>query len=150
MRAALPLFLAALLVAGCDSSDDQLDADFYLGTWTLVSVSDEGGDRTAEVLALLDDFGASFRSDGSFRLDVDLNDQVNAAGQADAEIEGNYQATEDALVLLVETLALSFDAEADGSDRVDLTAPGLVISQILGAGLQIEFDGRVTLGIRRQ
>lgn len=45
----LPLLLAVLLLAGCDSSEDDLDAESFNGTWRLV----EAGSRTTDFSALL-------------------------------------------------------------------------------------------------
>lgn len=150
-RLLLPLLLA-VLVAGCDSSEDiVLDAAFYVGSWTLVSVSDDSGDRTDEVLAALDDFDVVFDPDGSFVLDVDFDSVVNAAGQDDIRLAGDYQATRATLILLLDGgIAPSFLADAESENRVRLTVPAALISQILGTQLQIDFDGDVTLGIQRQ
>lgn len=152
MRARLLVPLLFLVVAGCDSSGDDLvlDNDFYVGSWTLVGVSDTGGDRTEEVLALVDDFDATFRADQTFDLTVDLIDAVNAAGQPDVALSGTYQTATSRLVLVIDGLAPAFDAEAESRSHVALTAPGFLVSQILGAGLQIEFSGDVTIDIERQ
>ena len=82
----LPLLLLALAAAGCDSTGDELtlDADFYVGSWTLVSIADDSGDRTAEIQTLLDDLAVDFESDRSFQLIADFSALVNAAGQASA------------------------------------------------------------------
>lgn len=152
MRFSLALSLVlAVVLAGCDSAGIVLNSQYYVGSWTLVSVSDEGGDRTEEVLAAIDDFDVDFDPDGSFVLDVDFNVVVNAAGQDDIRLPGDYQATETTLVLLLEGgIAASFFAEAESESRVLLTVPTALISQILGSELGIDFDGDVTLGLRRQ
>ncbi len=157
MRARLlPVLVLALAAAGCDSSDEVvLDAEFYIGTWSLVSVADASGDRSAEALALLDALTVRFDADGSFRLDADFVPLVNAAGQPDVTTEGTYQAQPDlrALVLRVvvegQTVAPSFQAAADSESEVTLTAPAVIVEQLLGA-LQIDFSGNVELGIRRR
>ena len=149
---ALPLLLA---VAGCDSDDTDdndvvLDADYYVGTWSLVSVMEGDTDRTDQLLDLVDGFDVTFEADRDFALDVDFNDTVNDLGQDDVELEGTYQAqaATETLVLLVDGLAPSFSAEAEGRSRVDLTAPAALITQLLD--LPIELEGDVTLGVERQ
>ncbi len=151
MRVLLVLsFVLVGLLVGCDSAGIVLNSEFYIGSWTLVSVADEGGDRTDEVLAAIDDFAVRFESDGSFVLDVDFDVAVNAAGQDDIRLPGDYQATAATLVLLLDGgLAASFLAEAESQNRVLLTVPAALLSQILGSQLGIDFDGDVTLGIQR-
>jgi hypothetical protein len=153
----LPLLLLALAVAGCDSTDDALvlDADFYVGSWTLASVADDSGDRTAEIQTLLEDLAVDFESDRSFVLVADFPALVNAAGQPDVTQTGTYQAVAAAqtLSLLVSaggsTLAPTFQAAASSEDRVTLTAPAVIVSQLLG-NLDIDFEGDVVLGLARQ
>ena len=152
-RLALPLLL---LLAACDSTDGvRLNADYYVGAWTLASISDGTGDRTAEVNGLLDDIAVVFRSDRSFTLTVDFSTAVNTAGQADATVEGTYQAQPDlkTLVLLVNTsqgtFAPTFQASADTATEVSLAAPALIVDQLLGQ-LQIDFEGEVSLRLRKQ
>ena len=108
----LPLLLLALAVAGCDSTDDALvlDADFYVGSWTLASVADDSGDRTAEIQTLLEDLAVDFESDRSFVLVADFPALVNAAGQPDVTQTGTYQA-----VAAAQTLSLL--VSAGGSTR---------------------------------
>ena len=151
---ALPL-LVVVSVAGCDSNDEDddqivLDADYYVGTWSLVSVTEDDTDRTDELLSLLDGLDVTFEADRGFTLDADFNDVVNGLGQDDVELEGTYQAqaASRTLVLLVDGLAPSFSAEAEGQNRVDLTAPAALVTQLLD--LPIELEGDVTLGVRRQ
>lgn len=152
MRAALAALLL-LTATGCDSSDDglRLDADFYVGTWTLTRVSDDSGDQTGVVLTFVDELAVDFASSGAFRLDADLAEVVNQLGQPDIEIEGTYQAQPDlpALVLLVDELAPTFQASAASENEVSLTAPAVVVEQLLGP-LQLEFDGDVTLTVVRR
>lgn len=153
VRVVLPLLL--MVVAACDSGPGiTLDAAYYVGAWTLVHVADEAGanDRTAEVLALVDDFTATFRSDGTFTLAIDFIPDVNAAGQDDVNVSGTYQATETLVVLQPEGLGLapSLVATAQSDARVDLRGSNLIISQLLGANLEITFSGPVVLGIQRR
>lgn len=153
----LPLLLLALAVGGCDSTDDALalDADFYVGSWSLVSVADGSGDRTAEIQVLLDDLAVDFEEDRSFVLVADFDAVVNAAGQPDVTQTGTYQAVAAAktLSLLISaagtTLAPTFQADASSESRVTLTAPAVIVSQLLG-NLDIDFEGNVVLGIARQ
>lgn len=150
------LLLAVLAASGCDSTDDRvLDADFYVGSWALVGVSDATGDRTDDVLALLDDLAVDFQSDRSFELVADFVVLVNAAGQDDIALDGTYQAIAAAqtLSLLVtvegQTLAPTFQAEAASDDAVTLTAPAAIVEQLLG-NLEIGFEGSVELDVARR
>ncbi len=149
----LPLLVVALVASGCDSGDDELtlDADFYVGTWTLTSITDGTGDRSAEALQLLDALTVRFDADRAFRLDADFAPIVNQLGQEDVVIEGDYQAqpTTQLLVLRVDGLAPTLQVDAASRDAITLTAPAVVVEQLLGE-LQIDFEGDVTLGIRRQ
>lgn len=150
LAASLLILLAA---AGCDSGDSlTLDADYYVGTWDLVRLADQSGDRTAEVLAFVDEFSVAFRSDGTFTLAADFKPAVNAAGQADVSFSGTYQATATQLVLRPTGLPLapSLAAEAQSQSRVDLTGSNVVVSQLLGANLPVRFSGDVVLGIDRR
>ena len=152
MRARLAsLLLLVALVTGCDSAGLVLDSQFYVGSWRLVSVSDDSGDRSDEVFAAVDDLDARFAANSSFSLDVDFNVVVNAAGQDDIALDGTYQATDDALILVFDGgIAATFLVDAESQGRVDLTVPGALISQIFGTQIPVSFDGDVVLGIRRQ
>ena len=156
MRARLlPLLLLAVVAAGCDTTDGlRLDAEFYVGSWTLAAISDDSGDRTAEVSALLDDIAAGFEADGDFSLTVDFAPAVNDAGQDDVTVLGTYQAQPDlrTLVLRVSTaqgtVAPTFLVDAESESRIDLVAPAAVVELLLGQ-LEIDFEGDVRLGLRK-
>ena len=154
MRTALACLLILVAAAGCDSSDDELrlNADYYVGAWELVSVSDGAGDQTATVNLAVDELVVDFEQDRGFRLEADLNDLANTLGQDDIEIEGTYQAQPDvpALVLLADGLAPSFRASAETEQQVSLTAPAAIVGQLLGPLEQLAFTGDVTLTIRRR
>lgn len=145
MRIASLLFAVFLLV-GCDSSDDRvLDADFYVGTWTLVSLSDGSGDQTAR--QAIDDLTIEFDADGSFDLDAKFND---SAAQDDISIQGTYQAQAaiPSVILTVSPLAATLRANASSDDNVSLTAPAVIVNALL-AGLPFQFEGDTTVRIRR-
>ena len=151
----LPLLLAVLAASGCDSTDDLvLDADFYVGTWTLVRVADDSGDLTSQIDPLLDDLTVAFASDRSFELEADFSAAAEALGQTDVAFDGTYQAAAAArtLTLLVDlegtTLAPTFRVDAETEDDVTLTAPGAIVSQLLG-DLPLDFDGDVVLEVTR-
>ena len=149
----LSLLAVALLVAGCDSTDDDrvLDADFYVGTWTLASVSDASGDQTASINDSIDDLSVEFASDGTFQLDADFNDLINASGQGDISTVGTYQARSEleSLILQADGLAATLQVEAASDDRVTLTAPAVIVNALL-AGLPFSFEGDTSLTITRQ
>lgn len=156
MRLRLPALLIAVLAlgaAGCDSSDDgrRLDADFYVGDWTLVGISDGNGDQTTLVRVALDDLDIGFTSAGAFQIDADFSDRTNSLGQADITTTGTYQAQADipALILRAQGLAATLQAASNGDDRVRLTAPAVIVNQLL-QGLPFEFEGSTTISIERQ
>ena len=149
----LPFLAALFLFAGCDSTDDDdrvLDADFYVGTWTLATVSDDGGDRTSDVSRSLDELTIEFESDGDFTLDADLSDAVNASGQNDISTSGTYQAQAalETLILQSGGLAATLQADASSDDRVTLTAPAVIVNGLL-SGLPFSFSGDTSLTITR-
>ena len=152
------LFALALLVgSGCDSSDDDevtLDAQYYVGTWRIVSASDGSGDRTALINAALDDLAITFRSAGTFRLDADFNEAINGSGTADITTEGTYQAQPSvpAVILSSGGFAATFQASAVDSgddDRLRLTAPAAILNQLL-QGLPFQFQNDASVVIERQ
>ena len=149
----LSLLAVLFLVAGCDSDGDApvLDDEFYVGTWTLSSISDGGGDRTADVSQSLDGLTIEFESDGGFALDADFSDAVNASGQADLRTTGTYQARAETPSLFLTSGGVSalFTANAVSEDRVSLTAPGLIVGVVL-AGLPFEFEGDTTITVQRR
>ena len=103
----------------------------------------------------MDDLAVDFEQDRSFVLVADFSALVNAVGQADVTQAGTYQAVAAArtLSLLISaagtTLAPTFQAAASSENRVSLTAPAVIVSQLLG-NLDIDFEGNVVLGIARQ
>ena len=149
----LPLLLALLVAGACDSGDDELvlDADFYVGTWTLTAISDNSGDRTPEASAVLDDLTFRFGSDRSLQFDADFNAEAEAAGQTDISLAGTYQAQALARTLILESsgFAATLQARADSDDRVTLTAPAVIVRTLL-SGLPFEVDGFTSLTITRR
>ena len=151
----IPLLLAALLLvaSGCDSSDDDLvlDAGYYVGSWTLVSISDGNGDQTAAVGLALDDLDITFQQNGAFRLDADFNAAVNQGGQADIATTGTYQAQPSvpSLILQAQGLAATLQASSATDNRVRLTAPAVIVNQLL-QGLPFQFQGDTSVTLARQ
>ena len=146
------LLLAVLLFAGCDSSDDRtLDADFYVGTWTMISITDGSGDRTGAVRMAVDDLTVSFANGGTFELDVDFNSVLNNGGQADVSQSGLYQAQAQipSLILTSSGLGAPFQVSAESDNQISLTAPSVIVNALL-SGLPFQFEGDATIVIRRQ
>ena len=120
----LPLLAALALLlplAACDSADAPIyDADFFVGSWTLVSVSDGSGDRTADVNAEVTDLSATFATDRSFTLDAAF------ASGGGTSLSGMYTVvTNQRIVLDANGLAPAFDLSPGGDDdQVTLTASG--------------------------
>lgn len=148
------LLLPLLLVAtACDSGGDglTLDASFYAGTWTLTSVSDGSGDRSADVDAVVDALTVTFTPGGIFMMDVDFSAVLNTGGLPDADIDGAYLAQAQTRTLVLSPAgqaAISFIASASSEDRVTLTVPAAII-QVLLTGTDLTFSGDVTLTLDR-
>lgn len=155
MRLSLSALLVLLAASGCDSSSDggALDDGYYVGDWTVVGVSDGGGDRTALLNAALDELALSFRADRSFQLDADVSDLAAESGAEDFVASGTYQARPDvpALVLTSRGISATLGAsapDATGGDRVRLTAPAAAVNVLLG-GLPFPLQGDVSVVIER-
>ena len=152
MRTLLCL-LAFVAFAGCDTADDglRLDADFYVGSWTLASLSDDSGDRTADIAAVTDDLTFTFEADRDFQFLADFPDAVNQAGRDDVTVAGTYRAVAEVqtLTLIVSGVPPTFRAEASSASAVSITAPGAAVGLLLGQ-IGLDFDGDVTLGLRKR
>ncbi len=59
----LPLLLGVVLLAGCDSADDDTDALLFDGTWRLVEAGSESTDFSALVLSRYDDVLITYVAD---------------------------------------------------------------------------------------
>ena len=146
-RLPLVALLALLLpLAACDSGEDTptFDAAFFVGSWSLVSVSDGSGDRTADVNAAVTSLGATFATDDTFSLDAQF------AGGGGQSLQGTYTVvTDQRIVLDANGIAPVFDlSPGNNSDQVTLSASSLVLAVIL-AGTGLEFDGTASLTIER-
>ena len=158
-RLAAPLALVLLLAAsGCDiTTEEGVDAEFFVGTWTLVAARDGSGDRTAQVDALLDDFRIDFRSDNSFELDADFSALAEAGGASDVTLDGSYAVAAfqgagvpQTLVLTTPTAAAPLTINVVADDRVEFSAPAAIVTAILGSTASaIGLTGTVVLTVER-
>lgn len=144
--------LAAVLLVvptGCGTSiGSGIDAAFFVGSWGLVGVTDESGDRTNAVNMVVDEMLVTFTADGAFTLVVDY---TPAAGQPQQTIIGTYTVTPTGqLILTTPEAALAFNATAEGANGVALTAPAVLVEAVIaGTGADIGLVGSVTLRLGR-
>ena len=147
------LTLAVLVVStGCDSSDDddsQSDTEIFAGTWTVANITDSEGDKTELFAGVVDDFTANLRSDGTFSITVDYNDQANAAGQADVNLAGNYtveEATNTVTLNVTGVGALPLSYNIVNNDRIELSGLAGLVNLAFGTDA---YQGTVVLTIQR-
>ena len=146
------LTVALLFVAtGCDSNDDDdSDADVFVGTWTVQSIADDEGDKTAIFGAGVQSFVATLNADGSYTILVDYNAAAESQGAVDRNLAGNYTVTESAnsVVLSVTSLGASIPLTYDiqNNNTIALTGQALLINQAFGT---TTYTGTVVLTITR-
>ncbi|MEZ4699660.1 MAG: hypothetical protein R2834_04980 [Rhodothermales bacterium] len=150
----LPALVATLLLSfmatGCDSSEDPTDLSQFIGSWRLVSASDDTGDKTA-VFAALGSLTLDLNEDGTHVLAVDLTDPE----ADDVNLAGTYTVNDIAQQLLLAItfsgvpFNLTFDYVIQDADTVVLTANSTVIAALLGAEAGALLEGDVTLTIER-
>jgi hypothetical protein len=150
---ALLVPLLAFALAGCDSSEDGgLTASYFVGTWTLVGVSDDSGDRTSEVEQVLDDLTIDFEAGGQFAMAIDYSAAVNNSGTPDETITGNYDVSSSGDLVMTPSadVGVAFDVDTEGNSRADLSAPAAIINQLLnGSAVNLVFVGTAVLTIER-
>jgi hypothetical protein len=133
------VFFAALLIIGCDTSDDDdesVDAEKFLGTWTVTSAADMGGDRdVSAAIAALGTLSVLFEDDQSYVLTLVYADGTTP----DLNISGIYTVNEasDRVVLSIQLeglpqVDLNLDYAFVSDTVVEFTADGLTIGLLLG------------------
>lgn len=146
------LTVALLFVAtGCDSNDDDdSDADVFVGTWTVQSISDDEGDKTAIFNAGVESFLATLDEDGSYSIVVDYNAAAEAQGSVDRSLAGDYTVSESAnrVTLTVPALGASLQLGYDiqNNNTIALSGQSGLINQIFGT---TTYMGDVVLTITR-
>lgn len=149
----LPVFVLALLIAvaavGCDSNeDDASDAELFVGTWVLTSISDDTGDQTDGFAGLANALTVDLEDGGSFTLVLDYRED---SGRQDLVLQGNYEVDADANSLeltLPTTQTLPFEYDFENENEVDLTASADFINPIFNP--TTDYEGTVTVEIERQ
>ncbi|HYE95378.1 MAG TPA: hypothetical protein VD962_04165 [Rubricoccaceae bacterium] len=150
MRACLPLAFAILLAACDGGNDGGPDLSYFVGSWTLVGVEDDTGDRTADLDSLLDAMTVSFTAAGAFTLLVDYTQAVNDGGTADATINGTYDLASDGRLILSTTGAAAQFGVVRRETEMDLSGSALVLNQILDTTvLDVGLMGTVVLTLAR-
>jgi len=146
-------FAAAAGAAGCDSGDsgDALTAAYFVGSWELVAVHDDTGDRTAQVQVVLDALTIDFTSGGQFSMLVDYSALVNAGGTPDTTFVGGYGVSAGgSLVVTPGAASVPFGVVTHGSARADLSAPAVIVNELLsGSDLDLGLVGTAVLAIER-
>lgn len=152
MRKLSSLLLIALLAitsVGCDSNDDESDADKFVGTWALTGVSDDAGDASEAFGAMFSSVTLTNNANGSFVLNV-----VPRAGEPLA-IPGTYTVSESnsrftlSASLGTTTASLVFTYDFNGDDSVDLTTVGstaVLLNTLFGTTL----EGEAVITVTRQ
>lgn len=119
--------LVALTSIGCDSNEDDLsDAEIFIGTWTLVGLSDDEGDKLALFGQVANGFTATLNSDNTFHVLVDY------IAEDDLEIDGTYTVTEGVRTLVLSTAGLNppFDYEIENENRIVLSANAAIVNAL--------------------
>ena len=134
----LPVFVVALLLGlasiGCDSNEDDLtDAEILLGTWTLVQLTDDEGDKTAAFAQLANSFEATLNNDDTYEINVDYKAET---GRDPLVILGTYEVKEGDKTLEISTplgqdIPFLYDIEEE--DRVQLAANAQFINALFNA-----------------
>lgn len=146
MRKVSVVFVAALFALtsmGCDSNEDELsDAEIFVGTWTLVGLSDDEGDKLAVFQQVANGFTATLNSDNTFHVLVDY------ANQDDLELQGTYTVTEATRTLVLSTAGLNppFDYEIENENRIILSANAAIVNALFETNV---YEGMVDIVIQR-
>lgn len=124
----LPVFVLALLFGlvsvGCDSADDDpSDAELFVGTWNLISLTDGERDKTADFATIANSFRTTLESDNEFEINVDYKEET---GLTDRVIPGTYSVVEDAKTLILSPPVgpnVPFQYEILNESRIRLSTP---------------------------
>jgi hypothetical protein len=151
----LPVFLLALFVAltsiGCDSNeDDPTDAEIFIGTWTVVEVHDDEGDKTSIFEEGVNNFSATLNTDNTYSLIVDFLDPE----RTDIPLTGTYTIEPGDMLILRANLGagelpILFQYDIDSENRIDLTIQDTFVEAIFGTE-EGTYVGDVTFRIERQ
>ena len=143
----LPVFVLALLLGlvsiGCDSEDEDSDAEVFLGTWALVGLTDGGGDKTALFGQIATSLTADFEADKTFDVLVDYTQQP------DFSLAGTYQIDEGQKKIVLQTAgrSASFDYNFESDTRMTLSAHSDIVNGMFETEI---YTGTVTITIAKQ
>lgn len=139
--------VVALAAVGCDSAeDDPSDAERFVGTWTMVGLSDGDGDKMTDFNQVADGLTANLSADGQIVINVDYKE---GTGLQDRTIPGTYEVNEGAKVLVVNPptgQSISFQYEFDSNTRATLSAASQFINALFGTEA---YTGTVTITIEK-
>jgi hypothetical protein len=151
----LPVFLLALFVAltsiGCDSNedDDLTDAEIFIGTWTVVEIHDDEGDKTSIFEEGVNNFSATLNTDNTYSLIVNFVDPQ----RTDIQLSGTYTIEPGDMLILRANLGagelpILFQYDIDSENRIDLTIQDTFVEAIFGTE-EGTYVGDVTFRIER-
>ncbi len=146
---ALSMLLMATLVA-CDSNDDDSVADTFVGSWTVVSISDATGDQTQTFGAVVQSFGVDFAGSDTFELEVVFTD-ADPAMREPITLTGTYTVDENANSITLSgsfgglPVTLPFNYEIVSEDRINLSTPSAAVNLLFGTA----YEGTVQLTVAR-
>ena len=147
------LTLVLLVVAtGCDSTDSDQDSatDILVGTWAVVSISDDTGDLTGDFTQIVESLTVDLQTDNDFTLILNYNEQGEALGQEDINLTGTYSINESSneITLTLPTGgALTFDYEIENAREAVMTTGAGGLNVALQPA--IPYQGTVTLEIEK-
>lgn len=145
------VLLLAFVVSACDTTEDELDdSEVFIGSWTVVEVRDEEGDKTAVFNEDIDSFSTEIEANGDFSLTVDYADQ-----RPTIPLTGTYTIDEDlnALTLNGEiggsaVPPLVFDYEIVSENEIELSIDDDWIEAVFGTE-PATYVGEVTFTVER-
>lgn len=141
----LGLFVALSFV-GCDSNEDDLtDAEIFVGSWTLVSISDAEGDQTQGFAGLAESLDITFAADGEFTLLLDYRED---SGRPDVPLQGTYELNEGAnsLVLnIADGPSPPFSYDIENEDEISLSSQAEIVNTLFNPTTPYEGEVRVVM-----
>lgn len=150
-RLFVPFVALVLLVAaaGCDSTEneDLTDAEILIGSWTVVEVRDEEGDKTDVFEQGVQAFSATLTAGGEYTLVVDFVDP----DRQDVPLAGTYTVDEgpNSLTLDVGPQVIPFTYDIESEDRIELSVSDQFIEPIFGTQPET-YVGTIVFTIERQ
>ena len=150
LRLSVLALLLAVVAVGCDSTDnDESDAELFVGTWALTSISDATGNQTAGFANLANSLTVDLNADNSFSLLVDYKED---SGRPDLPLAGTYTVDEGGRTLTLTIPAtqqsLPFGYDFRTEDEVVLEAGAALINPLFNP--TTPYEGTVEVVIEKQ